>query len=408
MAGDDSSSGSYRWVVLVLAWLSYTAVYMVRMTASPLTPLMAGDLKLSLTEVGFLSSASAIGYTVAQTPAGWLADRIGVKKMLFIGTFSAGMFALLMLIAQSLASVLVILFLIGLGCGCFPTTAMKAIVQWFQMKERGTAIGINQTAMNLAGILTASTLPALALSLGWRSAFTATGIVSIGFALVSYTLYREKDSASTTITSERGDDASWDKLRSVILDRNILLVSLTALGLSTVEFSLIAYLVVFLKSSLGMTVAVAAGFLALANGGGAVGKPFFGAISDRVFGGSRRKPLLLVAATVAITSTLMQVITSGTSYSILVIVFTIFGFGAIGWAGLNFVLVSEFASAEVTGLAVGYSTTINLLGNIFGPPIFGFIVDSSGAYTDAWWFLTFSAIASFLLMLVVRESSRRI
>lgn len=383
MAGDDSSSGSYRWVVLVLAWLSYTAVYMVRMTASPLTPLMAGDLKLSLTEVGFLSSASTIGYTVAQTPAGWLADRIGVKKMLFIGTFSAGVFALLMLIAQSLASVLVILFLIGLGCGCFPTTAMKAIVQWFQMKERGTAIGINQTAMNLAGILTASTLPALALSLGWRSAFTATGVVSIGFALVSYTLYREKDSSSTPIKSERGDDASWDKLRSVILDRNILLVSLTALGLSTVEFSLIAYLVVFLKSLLGMTVAVAAGFLALANGGGAVGKPFFGAISDRVFGGSRRKPLLLVAATVAITSTLMQVITSGTSYSILVIVFTIFGFGAIGWAGLNFVLVSEFASAEVTGLAVGYSTTINLLGNIFGPPIFGFIVDSTGAYTDA-------------------------
>ncbi|MGD0802652.1 MAG: MFS transporter [Candidatus Bathyarchaeia archaeon] len=408
MTGDDSSSGSYRWVVLMIAWLSYTAVYMVRMTASPLTPFIAGDLKLSLTEVGLLTSASAIGYTVAQTPAGWLADRIGVRKMLFIGTFSAGVFALFMLVAQSLASVLVILFLIGLGCGCFPTTAMKAIVQWFQVKERGTAIGINQTAMNLAGILTASTLPALALSLGWRAAFIATGVISIGFAFVSYLLYREKASASTPIESERGSSASWDKLKSVMLDRNILFVSLSALGLCTVEFSLIAYLVVFLKASAGMTVAVAAGFLALANGGGAIGKPFFGAISDRVFGGSRRKPLLLVAATVALTSTLMQVITPSTPYSVLAIVFTVFGFGAIGWAGLNFVLVSEFASADVTGLAVGYSVTINLLGNIFGPPIFGFIVDSTGAYTDAWWFLTFSAIVSFLLMLAVRESSRRV
>jgi predicted MFS family arabinose efflux permease len=262
--------------------------------------------------------------------------------------------------------------------------------------------------MNLAGILTASALPALALSLGWRAAFIATGVISIGFAFVSYLLYREKASASTPIESERGSSASWDKLKSVMLDRNILFVSLSALGLCTVEFSLIAYLVVFLKASVGMTVAVAAGFLALANGGGAIGKPFFGAISDRVFGGSRRKPLLLVAATVALTSTLMQVITPSTPYSVLAIVFTVFGFGAIGWAGLNFVLVSEFASADVTGLAVGYSVTINLLGNIFGPPIFGFIVDSTGAYTDAWWFLTFSAIVSFLLMLAVRESSRRV
>ncbi len=408
MAEDDSRNGNYRWVVLMIAWLSYTAVYMVRMTASPLTPLIAGDLKLSLTEVGLLTSASAIGYTVAQTPAGWLADKIGVKKMLFIGTFSAGVFALFMLVAQSLASVLVILFMIGLGCGCFPTTAMKAIVQWFQIKERGTAIGINQTAMNLAGILTASALPALAISLGWRAAFIATGVISIAFALISYRLYREKDTASTPIESEKGGSASWDRLRSVMMDRNILLVSLASLCLCTVEFSLIAYLVVFLKASVGMTVAVAAGFLALANGGGAIGKPFFGAISDRVFGGSRRNPLLLVAAIVAVTSTLMQIITNSTPYTVLAIFFTVFGFGAIGWAGLNFVLVSEFASVEATGLAVGYSVTINLLGNIFGPPIFGFIVDSTGAYADAWWFLTFSAIVSFLLLLAVKESNRRV
>jgi sugar phosphate permease len=199
MAGDAHQSGGYRWAVLMIAWLSYTAVYMVRMTASPLTPFIVGDLNLSLTEVGLLSSASAIGYTIAQIPAGWLADRIGVRKMLFLGTFSAGVFALFILVAQSLASVLAILLLIGLGCGCFPTVAMKAIVQWFHVRERGTAIGINQTAMNVAGIITASTLPALALLLGWRAGFVATGAVSIGFAVASYLLYRERESASNRV-----------------------------------------------------------------------------------------------------------------------------------------------------------------------------------------------------------------
>jgi ACS family hexuronate transporter-like MFS transporter len=408
MAGDaPQGEGGYRWVVLMIAWLSYTAVYMVRMTVSPLTTFMVDDLKLSLTEVGLLTSASAIGYAVAQIPAGWLADRIGVRKMLFLGTFTAGFFALLVFVAQNLASILVILFLIGLGCGCFPTAAMKAIVQWFQVRERGTAIGINQTAMNIAGILTASTLPALALSLGWRVGFVATGVVSIGFAVVSYVLYREKSHASNQAESG-GGGGTRSRLREVLLDRNILLVSLASMSLCTVEFSLIAYLVVFLETSIGMSVTLAAGFLALANGGGALGKPFFGAVSDRVFGGSRRKPLLLVAASVAVTSTLMQLITAGTPYSVVAIIFTAFGFGAIGWAGLNLVLVSEFVRVDMTGLAVGYSVTINLIGNIFGPPVFGFIVDSTGSYAGAWWFLTASAVASFMFLLYVREERRRV
>jgi len=408
MAGDASQSSSYRWVILIIAWLSYTAVYMVRMTASPLTPFIAEDLKLSLTEVGLLTSASALGYTVAQIPAGWLADRIGVKKMLFIGTFTAGILALFIQVAQSFMSVLTILTLIGIGCGCFPTASMKAIVEWFHVRERGTAIGINQTAMNVAGILTASALPTLAISMGWRIGFIATGGVSIGFALVSYLLYKEKNSASSLTVPVREGRTTWSKFRGVLFDRNIILVSLASLSLCIVEFSLIAYLVVFLKASIGMSVTVAAGFLAIANGGGAIGKPFFGAISDRVFGGSRRKPLLLVAATVAVTSTLMQVITASTSYSLLAVVFAVFGFGAIGWAGLNIVLVSELASKDVIGLAVGYSVTINLIGNIFGPPIFGFIVDLTGSYSNAWWFLTASAVVSFLFLLAVREAKRNV
>jgi len=328
--------------------------------------------------------------------------------MLFLGTFTAGFFALFILVAQSFASILAILLIIGLGCGCFPTAAMKAIVQWFHVRERGTAIGINQTAMNIAGILIASTLPALALLLGWRAGFVATGIVSIGFAIVSYILYRERNPASNLMKSTEVGYARWSKFREVLLNRNILLVSLASLSLCTVEFSLIAYLVLFLKTSVGMSVALAAGFLAIANGGGALGKPFFGAISDRVFGGSRKKPLLLVAVTVALTSMLMQLITASTSYSVLAIIFAVFGFGAIGWAGLNLVLVSEFVSVDMTGLAVGYSVTINLIGNIFGPPVFGFIVDSTGSYTDAWWFLTASAVASFMFLLYVREDSRRV
>jgi MFS family permease len=157
-----------------------------------------------------------------------------------------------------------------------------------------------------------------------------------------------------------------------------------------------------------MSVAIAAGFLAIANGAGAIGKPFFGILSDRVFGGSRRKPLLIVAALVALTSLFMQFISKDSPNIALVGVIAVFGFGAIGWAGLNLLLVSEFASKDVMGFAVGFSVTIGLLGNIAGPPIFGFIADLTGSYSYAWLFLTGSSLASLLILLGVKEGTRSV
>jgi sugar phosphate permease len=405
---DLGESDGFRWIVLIIAWLSFTAVYMVRLAASPLSPFIVNDLKLSLTEVGFLTSASAMGYAVAQIPAGWLVDRIGVKKMIFIGTFSTGLFAMGMFLAQSLVFVGIILFLCGLGCGCFPTASMKAIVLWFQSRERGTAIGVNQTAMNVAGVVIAAVLPSLASSMGWRVGFLATGIVSISLAILTFLFYREPKRVQSQINLMRDDFPRWEKVKGVILNKNILMVALASLGLCIVEFSLLGYLVVFLNSSLSMSVAIAAGFLAIANGAGAIGKPFFGILSDRVFGGSRRKPLLIVAALVALTSLFMQFISKDSPNIALVGVIAVFGFGAIGWAGLNLLLVSEFASKDVTGFAVGFSVTIGLLGNIAGPPIFGFIADLTGSYSYAWLFLTGSSLASLLILLGVKEGTRSV
>lgn len=52
------SDSRYRWVVLVIAWLSYMAVYMVRVALPPLFPFVVEELSLSKTEVGLLGYAS--------------------------------------------------------------------------------------------------------------------------------------------------------------------------------------------------------------------------------------------------------------------------------------------------------------------------------------------------------------
>jgi len=108
-----------------------------------------------------------------------------------------------------------VMALAGFGCGCFPTVATKAVLHWFPLRERATAIGINQTSLNVAGVLTASALPTLALVYGWRAAFIPVALIPIAASVAAYTLYREpvgeeppkvsgKGVASRAISGERG------------------------------------------------------------------------------------------------------------------------------------------------------------------------------------------------------------
>ncbi len=400
-----ADSGRFRWAVLGISWMAYMSAYLVRTAVAPLSPFLVEGLSLSKFEVGLLVSASALGYMAFQLPAGWLVDRVGVRKMLFVGPLVAGVFALGMYFAGGFVVALAVMVLAGFGCGCFPTVATKAVLHWFPLRERATAIGVNQTSLNMAGVLTASLLPTLALVYGWRVAFIPVGLIPIAASIAAYTLYREPAGSEQKVNA--GGSASWETIRGVVFDRNIILVAMACMGLCVCEFAFIGYLVIYLKEVVGVSVAVAGGYLALANMGGAVGKPFFGALSDRVFAGSRRKPLIIVGVLILVLTVAMQLVGASTPAPLLFGVIVLFGFTAIGWGGMNLVLASEFAGKENAGLAVGYAATISLIGNLAGPPIFGWMADATGSYTLGWWFLTASALVAVILLLFVQESKRK-
>lgn len=398
----------YRWVVLGVTWLTYMSVYLIRNAVPPLSTFIVADLNLSRFDIGLLASAVAVGYLVAQIPAGWLVDDLGVRKMILLGTAFAGVLVLGMYFVNNYPTAYILLIVAGFGCGAFPTVSTKALLTWFPPQERGTTIGINQTAVNVGGIITAATLPTVAILYGWRIGFVAIGIVTIIIAILAYSLYR--DAPSTLVDAEFAKPKSRPSVNTSIklmLDRNILLISFSCVGLMIVQFAMTSYLIIYLKEVIGISVALAGGFLAIVNAGGAIGKPLLGAMSDRLFDGSRKKPLLLAAVMSFVLSISMQFIAASTPYIVLSVIFALFGFSALGWGGLNFVLVSEYTGPENAGLAVSYSNMIGLMGNIIGPPIFGLIIDTTGSYSWGWWFLTASALLSVVGFAFVREGKSR-
>jgi predicted MFS family arabinose efflux permease len=57
---------------------------------------------------------------------------------------------------------------------------------------------------------------------------------------------------------------------------------------------------------------------------------------------------------------------------------------AVGWNGINMVFVAEVAGREVSATAAGMNLTASYLGVMTCPPLFGLIVDQSGAYAAAF------------------------
>jgi ACS family hexuronate transporter-like MFS transporter len=174
-----------------------------------------------------------------------------------------------------------------------------------------------------------------------------------------------------------------------------------------VEMALIAHLVLYLTEVLLFGVVAAGGLLAMAEVAGAVARPGGGLLSDRVFGGNRKKVFALMAGTTSIMCLIVGLFAPHLSWS-LYPVLLILGMGSISFGGVWLTLLSEFGGRRGAGKAVGLGGMITLAGAAVGPPVFGYIVDTTGSYTGAWISLACGGAVCLLLLVFVRESRRRI
>ena len=142
----------YRWVILGVCWLAYIVAFMQRLSIGPLAPFLKEGLNLTNTQVGLFMSAAASGYGVASLPAGWLVDRIGVRWLLLIGEVIGGIFLASMFTVTTFTGGLIFMALAGMGMGCLMPSTTKAVLIWFPVKERATAMGVKQTAVNVGGL----------------------------------------------------------------------------------------------------------------------------------------------------------------------------------------------------------------------------------------------------------------
>lgn len=389
-----------RWAVLALIMAAQTMANVGPLGLPSIAPLIRDNLGLSVTQAGSFLSAYYVGPVLMSLPAGWLADRWGVRGAMILGQvlIAAGLGAAA--VAPSFTFIVTILVLAGAGYGVLNPTTTKAGMAWFPPRQRATVVGLKQVGLPFGGAVGALVMPPLALTLGWRAAVGVSAAVVAALAIATWMLYRDLPDPETPSGAAAPPRAGF---RAVIGNRDLWLVGVSTLIFAGVQTVFLAFLVLYLHEGLELDVVTAAKYLVAAQCSGALGRIVFGLLSDRLFGG-RRRIVLAIAGLGSIACALaLSAIASGAGPWRLVPLAVGIGVFGVGWNGVQHTLMAELAGPRAAGTAVGLGLAISSLGVTVCPPIFGLVVERLGGFGAGWVALAASMLIALLLLLPVRE-----
>jgi ACS family glucarate transporter-like MFS transporter len=89
------SSTRIRWLLIGWLFVLSAVAFLDRVNLSIAGTRLAADYHLSDVQFGLLSTVFLLGYALLQTPAGWLADRWGPRRVLAGGVIWWGIFTAL-------------------------------------------------------------------------------------------------------------------------------------------------------------------------------------------------------------------------------------------------------------------------------------------------------------------------
>jgi sugar phosphate permease len=392
---------SYRWVILGITTFSQTTVSMLNQGIAPLAPFIQDDYSLSRAQVGLLNLALGLGSYLTVAVSGRLIDRLGERSMILASGLIAGVFAAVTLASHGFVSTVTLIVIIAAGVAISTPAGSKAVMGWFEVKVRGTAMSIRQVGIPLGGMVSAIVLPPLALIGGWRGALTVAGGLAVLGAGLCFVFYREPPK----IALPAGGLPALVSFRSIVTNRNLWLITMYSIAMIAAQFTFGLYLVVFAHERLGLSEVSSGALLALAQGVAVGARIGWGIVSDRAFGGDRRPAMAIIAVMAGVSSIGFSFLHLGVPLWVVTIAVIVLGASAIGWNGLYVTAVSELAGQAAAGTALGLSLAVTQLGVLIIPPLFGLLVDRTGSYQPAWIGLgVFILIGTLPIYRVVRHA----
>ncbi len=335
--------------------------------------------------------------------AGGLADRFGVKRLMYLG---AVVLLGLMLAYSRLQSTLG-LYLIHTGfavvlASCGLIVSIMLVSRWFVAK-RGTAIGLTVVGTSLGGMVFPPLGTALIERFGWRQAFAIEAIAPVFLILVIALLIREFPSDLGLTPLGAASDGQGDPpIEQQGLAYSEVLKTPTfwalAFAAGTTFYAIMAAVghLFLYGTDLGFSPQKAGSMLSLAFGMALIGKFGFGMMADYW---NQKNVFLFNISVMLIGGILLASLNPRLLWTAVIL------FG-LGWGGLYTLLqlltVDSFG-LKAAGKVLGTIAVVDAIGGGLGSWVTGLLYDRTGSYRVSF---TVLAVLVFLALLAATRIKR--
>jgi len=296
------SSSHVRWFLISWLFVLSAVAYLDRVNISIAGGLIAEEFHLTNVQLGLVFSSFLFGYGLFQTPAGWLADRFGARRMLTFGVLWWGLFSVLTAgvssrFASALTLLIVIRFLLGAGEAIIYPASNQFVSRWIPSNERGIANGIIFAGVGIGAGITPPLISFLMSHYGWRSSFLLCALIGLAAGAVWYLAARDRPQWHPWVSPgeleaveqgipvpQRGGDPascllSW---RTILRSRSVWTVTLAYFCFGYVAWVFFSWFYLYLARVRGLNLKSSALYATLPFLAMAVCSPLGGAIGDSI------------------------------------------------------------------------------------------------------------------------------
>ncbi len=282
---------SGHWPTLLGAFLYFDFSFMVWTVLGPLGAHIKDALHLNDAQSGLMVAVPSLAGAALRITLGLLVDRIGAKNtgLLAQSVVVAGLLWAWLAGLHSFEAVLFMGFVLGFAGASF-AVALPQAGRWYPPQMQGKVLGL-AGAGNVGVVVDSLLAPRLANAYGWNSVF---GLMLIPAVLVFITYFFITKEAPIKVKPKQLRDY-WELFLEKDTHWFTFFYAVTFGGFAGLGASLVLYF----KSTHGLTKVEAGDWSALCMFAGVMSRPVGGALADR-FGGIRTLTICYTAAGIAL------------------------------------------------------------------------------------------------------------
>jgi MFS family permease len=361
---------AYAWVILAITMLAGVCAPFSQFKVPPVMPVLMETFHIDLTSAGMLMSIFAITGLIVALPAGLILQCFGLKTSGLAASGCLLVGSVLGATANGYSTLFASRLIEGIGMGLIAVIGPAAISAWFPADRRGLPMGIWATWVSLGSLLIYLIAPPLEASNGWQSVWWLAACLT-GAAMVLFgVFFRIPPESPTKRFSENLAAGMGEAIRQPG-------IWLLAIAFGCFNFAIIGviatYFPTYLKAIQGFDLTGASQITGIKMIVVIITAPLIGWIVDQV--GSPRRIMLVSFLALAGFMALPFSI-SGWMIPASMVLLGILA-GAIPTC--TFASVLELVGQNApAGFGMGVIMVGQNLGQLLGPVIFGWLVQSIG------------------------------